>query len=374
MALVKGASDSLVMSNRLLDHRLVSFISSWLDDLPETEPSRLIQNRNQAFIGDALRGMGFILEPQEAYLLPEQRENSKCLLPYLSGEDLNSDPEQKPSRFVICFRNWDLEDAQKYPDLLRILEERVKPIRDKVKEKREREHWWLFARYRGELRKAIAPLGRVLTRAVVSDTHAIAFMPKTMIFNHKVIVFAFEDEFHFSVLQSSAHEFWMRRFTSTMRTDTNYSISDCFISFPFPQNPSRQASIEAGNIGAQYHEQRQQVMLGRQIGLTSFYNLFHDRRQVDNDIEFLRRLHEKMDLAVLACYGWADIDMKHAFYLNDRKKSRYMPSREAQREIFSRLMALNQEVAAEEAAQWAEVEQDTAAQDAEEEESNDGEV
>ncbi|NPV76625.1 MAG: hypothetical protein HPY59_09665 [Anaerolineae bacterium] len=87
------------------------------------------------------------------------------------------------------------------------------------------------------------------------------------------------------------------------------------------------------------------------MGLTKLYNCFHDPNYLNLDIQELRRLHSEMDQAVLACYGWEDIDLQHDFYPNDRKKIRYMPSREAQREIFTRLLALNQEIAAQEAAQ-----------------------
>lgn len=92
-------------------------------------------------------------------------------------------------------------------------------------------------------------------------------------------------------------------------------------------------------------------MLANQLGLTRVYNLFHDQTCADPDIEEMRRLHAKMDQVVLACYGWEDIDLEHNFYPNDRKKIRYMPSLQAQREIFIRLIALNQEIAEQEAAQ-----------------------
>ena len=87
-----------------------------------------------------------------------------------------------------------------------------------------------------------------------------------------------------------------------------------------------------------------------QLGLTKTYNRFHDPTCRNTEIQELRHLHAEMDRAVLACYGWQDIDLQHDFYPNDRKKIRFMPSRQAQREIFTRLMALNQQIAAQEAA------------------------
>jgi hypothetical protein len=116
-----------------------------LDDEPEAEPKRLPQNEGKAFIGDYVRGIGFVLEPEEAEeLLTKNPRNADSLFPYLNGEDLNSHPEQKPSRYVICFYDWDLERAKQYPDLLRIVEERVKPERERLHgpgDKRNREYW-----------------------------------------------------------------------------------------------------------------------------------------------------------------------------------------------------------------------------------------
>ena len=136
-----------------------------------------------------------------------------------------------------------------------------------------------------------------------------------------------------------------------MRTDIRYTPTDCFQTFPFPQNFNEQQRRATEQAGQVYYDHRQQVMVHTQLGLTKTYNRFHDPRCQNADIQEMRRLHAEMDKAVLACYGWEDIDLQHDFYPNDRKKIRYMPSREAQREIFIRLLALNQQIAAHEAAQ-----------------------
>lgn len=85
-------------------------------------------------------------------------------------------------------------------------------------------------------------------------------------------------------------------------------------------------------------------MLRRQLGLTKTYNLFHDPTCQEEDIQRLRALHAEMDRAVLACYGWDDLDLQHDFYRNDRGQARFMPSDTARRELLFRLMALNEEL------------------------------
>jgi hypothetical protein len=47
-------------------------------------------------------------------------------------------------------------------------------------------------------------------------------------------------------------------------------------------------------------------MVANNEGLTSTYNRFHDPAETSEGILELRRLHDTMDQAVLAAYGWSD--------------------------------------------------------------------
>ncbi len=58
-----------------------------------------------------------------------------------------------------------------------------------------------------------------------------------------------------------------------------------------------------------------------------------------------------MDCAILACYGWQDIDLQHNFYQDERGQIRYMVSDIARREILVRLLRINHEVALSEGVQ-----------------------
>ncbi|WP_448601365.1 Eco57I restriction-modification methylase domain-containing protein, partial [Thermoflexus hugenholtzii] len=344
----------------ILDGQPVAFISSHLDAEPEAEPKRLRQNEGKAFIGDYVRGIGFVLEPEEAEaLLAKDPRNADCLFPYLNGEDLNSHPEQQPSRWVICFHDWSLERAKQYSDLLKIVEEKIKPEREKLRDgvagyERLKQRWWLYGAYAQGMRRAIAPLRRVLVRSRVSELHAMVFVPRGWIYNEQLIIFAFDDDYHFALLQSSVHEVWVWRQASSLESRNRYTPTDCFDTFPFPPQEYRRIAngewriealdgpfAEAARVGAEYHEHRRQIMLRRRIGLTKTYNLFHDPACADADIVRLRELHAAMDRAVLACYGWEDINLQHDFYPNDRGQIRYTISPEARREVLHRLLELN---------------------------------
>lgn len=342
----------------LLDGRQVLFISSWLDDLPEIKPLLLMQNKGYSFVGDFVRGSGFILEPEEGRHFILDKKSTDCVYRYLDGKDLNDDPKQESSRYIICFHDYPLEKASEYPELMDIVIQKVKPERQKHSTGGAKKRWWLFAGYKKELRKSIRPLSRVIARAEVSDFHMLTFITTSQIFSNKVIVFAFDDFYHFSLLQSYVHEVWVRRNASTMRTDVSYGHTDCFQTFPFPQYPLESHKIAGEKEGQVFYEYRQSIMQQRQLGLTKTYNLFNNPVCQDDDVQQIRLLQIRMDRSILSCYGWEDIDLQHDFYPNDRKKIRFMPSPAAQREIFSRLIALNQETAAKEAAQGLVVEPD----------------
>ncbi|NLG96420.1 MAG: N-6 DNA methylase [Chloroflexi bacterium] len=348
----------------LLDATPVPFISSRLDDQPESEPVRLRQNEGKSFQGSIVLGMGFTLQPDEAKrLIARDPRNAECLFPYLNGEDLNSHPEQKPSRWVVNFFDWDLERARQYPDLIQIVETRVKPEREKLRDSipiqlKRKKYWWQYGSAATQLYQAIAPLRRVLVISRVTEYHAIVFVPSKLIFADRLVIFAFDSDYHFTLFQSSVHEVWSRRQGFTLESRYCYAPSDAFSTFPFPPAENAAADLEellarppfarAAQIGKEYHEHRRQIMLARQLGLTKTYNLFHNTACQDGDIDRLRELHAEMDRAVLACYGWEDLDLRHDFYQNERGQTRFMPSAEARRELIFRLMELNAQVAREE--------------------------
>jgi hypothetical protein len=78
------------------------------------------------------------------------------------------------------------------------------------------------------------------------------------------------------------------------------------------------------------------------------YNLFHNPECTDADIARLRELHAAMDRAILACYGWQDLDPGHDFHQNERGQTRYTISPTARRELLRRLLELNLKVASQE--------------------------
>ena len=192
-------------------------------------PYRLKANESKSFIGSYVLGMGFVLEPEEAqHLIDKDARNRDVLFPYLTGEDLNSRPDQSPSRFVINFFDWPIEQAIQYPDCFRIIEEKVKPERMRNNRKVYRDRWWHFAEKRPELYRTIAGMKQVMAISLVNNHLGVGLVPTGTVFAHKLAVFACADWNFFSVVQSHLHYRWAWNYSSTNLALLNYSPSDCF--------------------------------------------------------------------------------------------------------------------------------------------------
>jgi hypothetical protein len=332
----------------LLDGKTVSGISEFLQDtsLVNKDAYRLAANRGCAFRGTEIRGEGFILTEQEAdgYLRSNGR-NQDVLFPYLGGEDLNNDPNQKPRRWVINFHEWPLVQAMKYPELLAILTEKVKPYRETIKKQIHEPDYWKFWDKRTENYSNIARMSRVIVCAAVSPTNAVAFVPTKYVFQNKLIVFPYSGGGHFSVLQSSIHWEWVRFFTSTLGATTlNYSPSDCFETLPFPDDLG---SLDL--VGNSYHEYRAAILIGRQEGLTKIYNRVHNPSNTDSDVQGLRDLQVQLDNSVSMAYGWQGLNLDHGFH-ETKQGIRFTMSEAARREVLDRLLELNHQRYAQEVA------------------------
>jgi hypothetical protein len=331
-----------------LDERPVKRITPLLDSAEVLgSPKRLAANAGKSFQGSIVLGMGFVLTPEEAQALIEKDpRNKEVLFPYLNGEDLNSRPDQSPSRWVINFFDWPLEKAQEYPDCFQIVEEKVKPERTRKKSDGSfqlryplPQKWWIYGEKRPALYRTIAPLERVLVVPLTTKFLSFSFAVPTIVYAHACGVIAFEGSDYFAVLQSSIHDIWARKHGSTLETRLRYTPADVFETYPFPLLLS-QSSLK--NLGELYHEHRRQIMLARQEGLTATYNRFHNPKEKSADIARLRQLHVEMDNAVAAAYGWGDLDLGHGFH-ETPQGVRYTISEEARGEVLRRLLRLNHE-------------------------------
>ena len=390
-----------IVGSRVLDGANVDNLTAFLFHRGGHEdPVRLKANAGKSFVGSYVLGMGFTFDDTDKKgvasplavmqrLIEANPRNREVIFPYIGGKEVNTSPTQAHHRYVINFGNFPLrrEDSNvswatmgsrqraeclrsgrvpfDYPDavaadwseILAIVEQRVKPGRMTVNRKIRRERWWQFGDRQPALCAAIAGLERVLVCAIVSNKISFTYLPTRMVFSHKLAVFPFQGFSALCALQSNVHEIWARFFSSTMKDDINYSPSDCFETFPFPEDWETHAIL--GVAGKLYYEHRAAIMVQNNEGMTKTHNRFHDPYENDSEIIRLRDLHTAMDRAVLDSYGWIDVPTDCDFLLDyeideatwGRKKKpyRYRWPKHVRDEVLARLLTLNAERAAEEA-------------------------
>jgi hypothetical protein len=330
-----------------LDGKPVPCINTRLRPKPERpDAARLASSCANSFLGSKLYGMGFTLTPAEREaLVKKSSKNAERIFPYLGGEEVNTSPTQLFDRYVISFGQMDLAEAERWPDLIRILREKVKPERDKNNREIRRKYWWRFGETTPALYAALAPLDRCLITARVTKHLCFSFQPTNRIFSEATYVFPLDCSSAFAVLQSRVHEPWARLLSSSMKTDLRYSASDCFETFPFPQPDPRAVIPELESIGERLYAARAQFMVDTNQGLTKTYNALKDPASEDGRVLEMRRLHEDMDRAVLAAYGWADIPVPPYCPLTDTDRRALQAFED---EVIDRLYVLNAERAREE--------------------------
>ena len=389
-------------SGRLtLDGQVVGTVTAFLFHTGAHEnPEPLQANAERSFIGSYVNGMGFtfddtdrkgVASPLAAMrrLIEKYPGNRDVIFPYIGGEEVATSPLHAHHRYVINFRDWPLRRADlgatwrdadagrrrdwrrerivpldypepvaaDWPELLAIVEDRVKPERLAQKEKVAKEKWWRFSRLRSQLHAAFAGLDRVLAiNCGATPHHAFALLPPDLVYAHTLVIFPLPGFAAFCTLQSRPHEIWARFFGSSMKDDLRYTPSDCFETFPFPHGWETDPALEA--TGEAYYDFRMRLMVDNGEGLTKTYNRFHDPGERDPRIARLRELHAAMDRAVLDAYGWDDIPTDCEFLLDyeideeawgkKKKPWRYRWPEDVREKVLARLWDLNAECAADE--------------------------
>jgi hypothetical protein len=153
--------------------------------------------------------------------------------------------------------------------------------------------------------QAISKLDRYIALsivAVVGRPSIYAFVSADIWPAASLQVFAFDDEYSFGILTSQVHRRWFEARASSMRADLRYTPNTVFDSFPWPQAPTEDAAGALCDVAERlltYREER----LNDGLTLRRQYDTLRDPGRSE-----LRRLHEELDAAVVALYGFSDED------------------------------------------------------------------
>lgn len=336
-----GTSSST--GRRRFNGRAACWINSRLRPKPERQdPAPLAANAAGCFQGVVHLGDGFVLsQSQRDDFVDANPMAARFIRPFVSGQDMTTSPTLESDRYIIDLGTRTLDEAMEVPELVEHLRETVKPLRDGNSRKPRRDYWWRFAEPAIGLTDAIAGLSWCLALPQTSKHLVIGVQSTKRTFSQKVYVFAYCSMGALSVLQSRVHEAWAWLLSGTLETRLSYSASKCFETFPFPADMTDPALEQAGEA---LYTARADFMIRHDQGLTATYNQLKDPDCTDPEVEHLRRLHEAMDRAVLAAYGWDDIPVPPYGTADPDAQQAF------EDEVIDRLFVLNAARAAEEQA------------------------
>ena len=265
--------------------------------------------------GLMLFGAGFIVTPEEAATL----QPCDRIRPYRNGRDLTDKPR---GVLVIDFFGLSVEEARsRYPAAYQWVLERVKPERDQNRDKQIKSNWWLHGRTRSEWRPALIGQPRYIATVETAKHRAFQFLDASIAPDNKLVCIALADAFHLGVLSSQIHGTWALAAGSRLGVgnDPVYVKTTCFEKFPFPAaSPDQQTRIATLAEQLDAHRKRQQAAHPA-LTLTGMYNVLAKLRSGETLsakdktlhetglVAILRQLHDELDAAVLAAYGWSDL-------------------------------------------------------------------
>ncbi len=297
----------------------------------------------RVFQGIDVGNEGFVLDIGQAKKQVDRDPNNwKVVKPYLIGDDLLGQSGGQPSRYVIDFFGLDILEARAYSEPFEIVLQQVLPIRktkaeNEIVRNREAlaknpnsktsnffqrllETWWHHMTGRVAMTHYLKTIRRYVICSRVTKRPVFDFVSNSIRPDSSLKVFAFEDDYTFGVLQSNTHWQWFVEKASTLKSDYRYTSHSVFDTFPFPQHPTQDQVKAVADAGRTLHEYRRQEMAKSESGL-SLRDMY--RTLELPGINPLRDLHDALDAAVLAAYGF-----------------------DPDRDILEQLLALNLEVAA----------------------------
>ena len=293
-------------------------------------------------------GEGFVLTSAQAEsLIQGNAKLAGCLQPFIVGADINDSFPPSEDRWIINFKDWPLAKAEEFTECMAIVREKVYPERSVDSDKVRRELWWQFERHGKAVFSALHGTSNFFGRSTVSRAHLLVRLKTGPVYSANVVLFCTDRWDFYATIQSSLHTIWVEAKAASMASGNQmYVPSECFETFPWwNQNTASAKRMAEG--GEHYHKFAEGIWEKRGIGPNELKHLLDDRGERSQDIAQLRTLHEEMDQAVAAAYGWSDLDLGHGFHAT-KQGERYTLSEPARRTVLDRLLALNHQRYAEE--------------------------
>jgi hypothetical protein len=268
----------------------------------------------------------------------------------------------------------------RFPAVYQHVLDNVKPERDHNPEDFRREFWWWFGRRHSELRSFLAQLPRYIATVETTKHRTFQFLDGAIRPDHKIVAIGLAGGEHLATLSSRLHVAWAIAKGAWMGVgnDPVYAKRETFDPFPFPLAlnpmlaPNDPLCVQQNRLrvlGERLDQFRKDRLAEHPaLTLTGIYNVLERLRELESGcnvppltdaerfvhqdglVSVLKELHDDIDRAVLAAYGWHDLTSelvgKPGATLPSAHKSE--AQEQAEEELLERLVALNDERSAEE--------------------------
>ncbi|MEO1207973.1 MAG: DNA methyltransferase [Cyanobacteria bacterium J06638_20] len=303
VSIVNWAKDK--PSQLYLDHKAVRRINTSLKSEVDVTPAQKLKvSLENSFRGVETNGSGFFITSKLAHeWIHKDSKNSDVVKPFSGGDNLTRNPNGATDRWVIDFNEMSLEVADSHELPFEYVKQHVKPKREKSKESVLRERWWWYRRTNQPLRKAIDGLELYFNVSRLSKWFIFLPISADWLPGDSTTAVTSDDFYILGLITSNTHRTWVRAQSSTLEDRTRYTLSTCFQTFPFPQNPTADIVQAIRDQALELHHYRSEQMEQKQWGITKLYNAyFHEPASQ------LYQLHKQLDALVLQAYGFSPDD------------------------------------------------------------------
>ena len=278
-----------------------------------TSVRQLPENAGIAFQGFNRVG-NFDVDPDTAIDMlnapnPHGKPNSDVLKPYRNARDFLDKPRGVYTvDFGVAMSEY---DAALYELPFEFIRAGVKPERERNRNRRAREMWWLYQLPGIELRKALDGLERYIATGRVSKHRIFAWLDGAIMPDSALVIFARTDDYTLGVLHSRIHELWARALGTQLReaeSGFRYTPTTCFETFPFPQPTDGQRDAIAA-VAVELNWLRENWLNPVVEDGSSEVNAAELRRRTLTNLynqrpSWLANAHSVLDAAVADAYGW----------------------------------------------------------------------
>ncbi len=300
-------------------------INSSLSNNTDVESAKILQINKipkKVTKGQKHGHSGFLLSRDEAKkFLAKDKNNKNVLHPYLTGDEMISNINSQPERFVIDFSAMDIIQSSSYKTLFEIIQKKVLPKRkeDAKKEIEENkklveknpkaklaksyqqyyETWWQLIGKREEMLKHFETAKRIIVCSEVTLRPIFEFLSTDIRPNATLNIFLFDDDYSYGILQSNIHWQWITSKCSTLGNGYRYTFDSVWDTFPWPQTPTLPQIKKVAAAAKALHTQRTAALKQHNMSLRDLYRLLEQP-----GANPIKNLHTALDKAVTEAYGF----------------------------------------------------------------------